>query len=308
MEKRFPQYPLTLACLPWKEDYNLDFDRFADEIEAIKAYGRFTIYYGCTAGEGYALSPDMFCQITRFFARQTRGYDLPVAVCIITTSLAETIERVDFVKRQGIHNIMFPLPSWGILRPEEAENYMSMLFKAHPDCNFIHYNHSYLARIRMYADNYERLCKKHKNFVAVKNACCEHLDIRLMAERDLPLLEYYLEFFYTLAHMRYNPSFLPSILCINRTLALEYYDAGQRKDFQTLLKIDAQSQRVREIMAETLPGNMNDGAYDKLFARINDPTFPIRMYPPYFGADEQQYESFYAQLKARVPEWLATTP
>ena len=93
-EKRFPNNPLTLACQPWKEDFTLDKERFADELDSIKAYGRFTIYMGCTAGEGYALSNKMFQENVSFFADQLRGYTEPVMVSIITTSLAETIERV----------------------------------------------------------------------------------------------------------------------------------------------------------------------------------------------------------------------
>jgi len=304
-EKRFPNNPLTLACQPWKEDFTLDKERFADELDSIKAYGRFTIYMGCTAGEGYALSNKMFQENVSFFADQLRGYTEPVMVSIITTSLAETIERVGFVKSLGIKNIMFPLPSWGVLRKEEAENYMHHLFSAHPDCNFIHYNHSPLARIRMYADSYDRLAKAHSNFVAVKNACCDHTDIRLMAEYDTPLLEYYLEFYYPIAcQWGLKPSLLPSVLCTNRKVALEYYDAGQRGDWARTQEIDRETQKIVDAMGEFLEGGRNDGCYDKLFQKMNDPKFPIRMYPPYIGFTDEQYERFAAAVRERVPSWF----
>lgn len=305
VQKRFPDNPLTLACQPWKEDLTLDKELFADEIDRIKAYDRFTIYMGCTAGEGYVLSPRMFEENVKFFAEQVKDYKNPKMVSIITTSLAETIERVDYVKSLGINNVMFPLPSWGILRKEEAENYMSCLFSAHPDVNFIHYNHSYLARIRMYADSYSRLAKKHENFVAVKNACCEYVDIRLMAEAETPLLEYYLEFFYPLA-MKWGlqPSFLPSIMCINRSKALEYYDAVRAGDDATVMKLDRDCQTIRNLMAEHLPGDRNDCAYDKLLVRLNDPRFPVRLYPPYEPCPEESIEAFFAGLKEKLPHWF----
>ena len=47
-----------------------------------------------------------------------------------------------------------------------------------------------------------------------------------------------------------------------------------------------------------------DGAYDKMFARINDPRFPLRLLPPYSCVSEEQFQTFEAALRHRCPKWL----
>jgi len=40
-----------------------------------------------------------------------------------------------------------------------------------------------------------------------------------------------------------------------------------------------------------------DGAYDKMLYRANDPTFPLRLLPPYIAATEEDFA-----------QWLAAVP
>jgi hypothetical protein len=41
-----------------------------------------------------------------------------------------------------------------------------------------------------------------------------------------------------------------------------------------------------------------DGAYDKMLYRVTDPTFPLRLLPPYEGATEPEFEAFRNGLPA----------
>jgi hypothetical protein len=41
-----------------------------------------------------------------------------------------------------------------------------------------------------------------------------------------------------------------------------------------------------------------DGAYDKMLFRVSDPTFPLRLLPPYASATEADFARFLAALPA----------
>ncbi|MDR3644124.1 MAG: dihydrodipicolinate synthase family protein [Clostridia bacterium] len=303
-EKRFPSNPIALATLPWKKDWSFDKEAFAREVEMLQSKKIFTIYYGCTAGEGYALTNTQYREITSFFADIMKGYEYPPMVSVISTSMAEMIERVEMIKSYGIHDIMFTLPSWGTLRPSEVGLFLHGLMDAHPDCRFLHYNNSLRSKVRLYAEDYEKYAKEIPNFVAVKQALATPLDVRLMAERDVPLQEFYMEYLYTYACMFSNPSYLVSMLCINYDKAIEYYEAGQRKDFKKLTQMDMQIQKASDVFDKALPHERIDGAYDKLFTKMHIPEFSKELYPPYEGVSDQEYEGLLAALKTELPDWF----
>lgn len=303
-EKRFVENPLALCSLFWKEDWSFDRQGFAENVEALLARNRFVPYICCTAGEGYALSHSTYAELVKTFADVTRGYDLPVVAGVISTSLQEMHERVELAVSAGIRNIMFPLPSWGVLSPAEVDSFIDHFFSAHPDCNFIHYNNSARSQVRLFAADYARIVEKHPNFVAVKQCYATPLDAVMMAQQDLPLVEYYLEYMYSVACLYSKPSLLPSVLCCNYDVALAYYEAGQRRDFAALAKIDEQILRASQALGETLPGGRIDGAYDKCFDRLHNPKLSQRLYPPYQGPTDEEFARFAALLPQRVPEWF----
>ena len=53
-----------------------------------------------------------------------------------------------------------------------------------------------------------------------------------------------------------------------------------------------------------MPGDRIDGAYDKLFAKMSDPDFPLTMLPPYAGSTDEEFRSFVRLLGERLPEWI----
>ena len=303
-EKRFVENPLALCSLFWNEDWTFDKQGFAENVEALLARKKFVPYICCTAGEGYALSHKNYAEIVKTFADLTKGYDLPVIAGVISTSLQEMHERVELAVEAGITNIMFPLPSWGVMNPGEINSFIDHFFSAHPNCNFIHYNNSDRSRVRLYAADYARIVEKHPNFVAVKQCYATQVDPIMMAQMDLPVVEYYLEYMYTVACLYGTPSLLPSTLCLNYDVALEYYEAGRRKDFATLTKIDQQILRAGQALGETLPGGLIDGAYDKCFDRMHNPKLSQRLYPPYQAPTDEEFFAYAALVKERVPEWF----
>jgi hypothetical protein len=47
-----------------------------------------------------------------------------------------------------------------------------------------------------------------------------------------------------------------------------------------------------------------DGAYDKVFCKLHDAGFPLRLLPPYQGYGEAAFNRFREVLAERFPEWL----
>jgi hypothetical protein len=47
-----------------------------------------------------------------------------------------------------------------------------------------------------------------------------------------------------------------------------------------------------------------DGAYDKMFSKVLDNDFPLRLLPPYQGCDDEKFRQFCDFLKEEYPQWL----
>ena len=82
------------------------------------------------------------------------------------------------------------------------------------------------------------------------------------------------------------------------------FDAGQRGDVDTLTSIQREVSIVLHTLREIVPGDRIDGAYDKLFAKMYDREFPLRMLPPYSGSSEGEFQEFCRLLGERLPEWV----
>ena len=60
----------------------------------------------------------------------------------------------------------------------------------------------------------------------------------------------------------------------------------------------------RALGAAVGDGAHMDGAYDKLFAALRDPRFPLRLLPPYRGAPAAALEQFRRAIAADFPAWV----
>jgi hypothetical protein len=81
-------------------------------------------------------------------------------------------------------------------------------------------------------------------------------------------------------------------------------EAGQRRDIATMVAIQREITIVIRTLLETVPDGRIDGAYDKLFEKMYDPEFPLRLLPPYIGASEDEFRAFVRLLRERLPDWV----
>jgi hypothetical protein len=47
-----------------------------------------------------------------------------------------------------------------------------------------------------------------------------------------------------------------------------------------------------------------DRAFDKMFCRMHDRRFPLRLLPPYAGVSDETFERFAALVREKYPRWV----
>ena len=82
------------------------------------------------------------------------------------------------------------------------------------------------------------------------------------------------------------------------------WTAGRRGDLAAMVSIQSQVDIVARSLWEAVPDDRIDGSYDKIFEKMYDPEFPLRLLPPYAGSTDDEYEAFVNFLRKRLPEWV----
>jgi hypothetical protein len=76
------------------------------------------------------------------------------------------------------------------------------------------------------------------------------------------------------------------------------------RDFAALREMQGELMRLRqEVVALGAAEAHMDGAYDKMFCKLNDPAFPLRLLPPYCGISDASFRRFLDLLNNRYPRW-----
>ena len=95
-----------------------------------------------------------------------------------------------------------------------------------------------------------------------------------------------------------------SIASIHFGQARKYFQAGQAGDRVELLARQGELvELTKDLLALGRSQAHMDGAYDKVFAKIHDPDFPLRLLPPYAGLTEDTFRQFIALLREKFPRW-----
>jgi dihydrodipicolinate synthase/N-acetylneuraminate lyase len=286
---------LATAVVPWTADYRFDAARFRAEIQTIARGLTRHLYIFGTAGEGYAVSDAQFREIATCFWQSAQEENVTAMLGIISLSLPTIIERIAWGRSVGFREFQLSLPAWGALNDQELTTFFAETCGRFPDCQFHHYNLMRAQRLLTGAD-YRRLAEAHPNLVAVKTSASDPAIIR-----DFMGLRPRLQFFFTergyLEARRIGPcGFLISTASVNYEEAKALVlgdDAHRAEAFVSLQEV---GRKLREVVA----GRYHiDGAYDKLLFKLNDPSFPLRLLPPYAGPSDADFEAFRNGLPER---------
>ena len=302
---RFPASALATCCVPWQPDHRFDESLFRRFVARLLSSGFHHLYLFGTAGEGYAVTDAQFLEITRAFHETTTAAGHRPMVGLIHLSLPVILQRLERAHALGVRQFQISLPSWGVLRDVEVDRFFHEICDRFPDCDFLHYNLLRTGRLLTGTD-YARLAERHPNLVATKNSTADPARLQSLFQ-DAPQLRHFItETGYAQACRLGDPGFLVSIASLQPALALDYFHAGQHKNFPVLDDLDAELQCLVKRMIEIAAADTAhmDGAYDKMFCRLLEPDFPLRLLPPYQAMSESTFEAFVTMLRTEHPRWL----
>ncbi len=303
--KRYEQCILATCPVPWDENYNFAEDIFRNQIDHIIKYGTKHIYIFGTAGEGYAVSDSQFNRITSVFAKQMIAAGAQPMVGVISLSLPTIIERIEYSYNLGVRFFQLSLPAWGECTFDEVRSFFNETCGRFKDCSFLHYNTIHSKRL-ISPNEYTILAEQFENLVATKNGAGSVVQIVSLARKTPQLRHFFTEMnFATAAMMGLDAGLLISISSINWKRARLFYHAGLNRQIDELSGYVVQLEEILGSLLRIIgrQGHI-DGAYDKLYSKIADAGFPLRLLPPYGYAKDESFFEFVSYLREHYPMWI----
>lgn len=287
---------------PWTETFELDERLFANQASRLIDSGYRHLYVLGTAGEGHAVSDQLFRHIVNVFAEVMSGPDLYPQAGVITLSLEHAKERIAYGLSRGIHTFQIVLPSWGVMAAPEKSGYFEDLCGAFPEAQFLHYNYPRAVN-QMAPEDYERVIEIVPNLVATKISTMDMGVIRGLMTRAGELQHFFLQGPFPYACLYGECSLISSLGPVFPNSSRQLFEAGRDGDIETAFRLQ---QRMMEVAAGLYAGvdrHHIDGAYDKLTSWLVDPEFPRRLLPPFEPVSDEAaaqarhyYESYCADL------------
>lgn len=287
-EARYPRVILGTCPLPWGDDGRWDAGLFRRVVRHLVRTLSPHLYIFGTAGEGYAVSERQFRRITRDFAAEMNAAGGTPMVGIITLSFATLLDRIAFVRDQGVREIQLSLPAWGALDDLELGRFFAGVCDHFPEMRFLHYNLPRARRMLTGAD-YARLAARHPNLVAVKMGG-ENVAALDEVARAAPALRcFFTEFGFMALCDTTSCGLLCALGACEPALARRLFAASEAER----RAIEPVFRDFHAAAKAALAGHAHmDGAYDKMYVKLHFPEFPLRLLPPYSGASDAQFATF----------------
>ena len=306
--KRCNPCQLATVCVPWSEAGALLEPVFRRQVRLLREAGLENLYIFGTAGEGYALTDPVFKEIATVFFDAMRGGAGLCQLGVIGLSVAQIRARIEMGLAIGFREFQISLPSWGAVTDPELARYFRDVLGPYPQARFLHYNLGRTGRVLSGAD-YTRLAAEHPNLVATKSGGHTVAAMLALIEGTPDLCHFVTELDYAAACLLGYPcGLLVSVSAVHPARSREFFDAGQRGDGDALRRLTRELNRIRaQIIAVVAQerGHM-DGAYDKLYAHLADPEFPLRLLPPYQGASPAAFETLKTWLSKESSGWTSS--
>ena len=287
---------LATAVIPWSSSCTFDEPAFLRQVETIATGLTRHIYIFGTAGEGYAVSENLFDEISSAFWRASLDYDVSPMLGLISLSLPRIVSRIERGRSLGFREFQLSLPSWGALNDAELDLFFAETCGRFPDCRFHHYNLLRTKRL-LTSLEYRRLAAAHPNLIAVKCSTDDPAILTDLLTVSPRLKFYFTEFGYALARRKTSDiGLLISLATANYARAHEFVGGNDAARETAVAELRLMVASLREISA----GRFHiDGAFDKMLYRLSEPTFPLRLLPPYATATDDDFARFRESLPAR---------
>jgi dihydrodipicolinate synthase/N-acetylneuraminate lyase len=296
-----PPAILATAVVPWTERLEFDEEAFCRQVRTLARDLTRHLYIFGTAGEGYAVTERQFDLIAGTFRRVSGECGVSPMLGIISLSLPAVVERIERGRAMGYRTFQISLPSWGALMDGEVDAFFAETCGRFPDCAFHHYNLARTKRLLTGAD-YRRLAAAHPNLAGVKSGTDDPAVVADLLTASPRLRFYFTEFGHAIARRTHDAGLLASISTINPARARAFVAGDDARRASDVMEL-------RAILGSLVGISANrfhiDAAYDKILYRMTDPSFPLRLLPPYAGAAEADFERFRAAVP---PGWLGGRP
>lgn len=300
--KRYPSCILASCCIPWDESWTFMEGLFREEVRLVAAHTP-NVYIMGTAGEGYAVSGRQFEQVVRVFAEEMRKAGGEPMVGLISLSTAEVVDRIELCREMGIRDFQLSLPSWGALTERETEEFFRFVCGSHPDCRFLHYNLERSKRI-VSPEEYARLARLVPNLVAAKITTDSIRTIGRLMEEAGELQQFFTDLSFPHAAALGECGLLIAMASGNWSTARRYFDLARTGKLEEALRCQRRLVSVNTALRSlVLPHAHMDGAFDKMYVKLHQPEFPLRLYPPYATVPEDAFRAFSSLLEKEFPEW-----
>ena len=294
---------MATCCIPWHADGSFAENIFRRQVRHILKNLTRHVYVFGTAGEGHAVSDAQFDEIIRVFREETRQPGDHGMVGIISLSLPTIIARIAKARDLGFRQFQISLPSWGALSNGELARFFQETCGRFPDCRFLHYNLMRTKRL-VTPDEYAVLAKRHPNLVATKNSTDSTDRILQLISKSPQLQHFITEAGFPNACLVGECGFLVSIASVHFGLARKFFEAGRKRNLSALFKMQQEVRRLTFDMLTLCGGDhFIDSAYDKLYCKMHDPEFPLRLLPPYQGFDDAVFRKLVKLIAQKYPRW-----
>ena len=283
---------LATAVVPWTKSYEFDEDKFCHQVHAIARGLTPNIYVFGTASEGYAVTESQFDQISSAFWRSSQECGAFPMLGIISLSLPTIIERIERGRALGFRDFQLSLPSWGALNDDELDTFFAETCGRFPDCHFHHYN---LVRTKRFLTSveYTRLAEAHPNLVAVKAGTRDPEVIADLLKVSPRLRFYFTEYGYAHARRTHDVGFLISLASANPKRAKAFVAGDDARRTADLEDLQVMLESLKELSTDKFH---IDGGFDKMIYKVNDPSFPLRLLPPYAGPTDEDFATFRSDI------------
>jgi dihydrodipicolinate synthase/N-acetylneuraminate lyase len=298
--KRYPSVILGTGVIPWTPEWKFDEDLFRRQVRHLTATLTPHLYIFGTAGEGYAVTDSQFEWISRVFLEEMGAAGGEATLGIITLSLPTLLERIEKGRSWGCRRFQISLPSWGELGDEEVDVFFAETCGRFTDCSFMHYNLMRTKRL-LTGTEYGRLAERYPNLIATKNTRDDE-DFLVELLEKAPTLQHFLgEFGYARMRDRHECGLLISLASTHPARASQFLAARGKALQQMAVELrSCLSALIGAVGGRTYM----DGVYDKLIYKLQCPSFPLRMLPPYASVGEDVFESYRQRLQEDVPAWM----
>lgn len=303
MTKRYPSCILATCCVPWNEDWTLAEETFRLELRTLLNGLTKYLYLFGTAGEGHAVTDRQFDQIVGIFREETKAANAQAMVGVISLSLPTMIERIGRARDMGIREFQISLPSWGALTDGELRTFFREICGRFTDCRFLHYNLLRTKRL-VTPEEYASLAQEHPNLVATKNSTDSLERIQSLMTKTPQLQHFFTEFGYGYGSQIGECGLLISMASIHFTQARRFFEAGRSRDTSTLLPLHGELiNMVNDLVALGRSEAHMDGAFDKVFCKLHDPNYPLRLLPPYSSLTPATFDKIANMIATKYPGW-----